>query len=113
MLQASSPSLLAALRSFALLRDACAVFIYPTPALASIGDETLEINPLAYSMGRVRKYPAEQRPDKHNHLVLAYTATSGGCHVVLRGIDEYKDSPYVVLDWVDRKYTLFGVYVVG
>lgn len=45
--------------------------------------------------------------------MLAYTATSGGCHVVLRGIDEYKDSPYVVLDWVDRKYTLFGVYVVG
>ncbi|WP_046246138.1 hypothetical protein [Hymenobacter terrenus] len=75
-------------------------------ALARIGDETTKINPSAYSTRRERGIRAEQRPEKRDHLVLAYQATDGGKHVVLRGINEKKDSLYVVLDRVDRKYTL-------
>ena len=78
----------------------------PAAALARLGDETLKINPLAYSTRRVRGIRAEQRPEKRDHLVLTYTTTCGGRHVVLRGIDEHKDSLYVVLDRADRKYAL-------
>jgi hypothetical protein len=78
----------------------------PARALAHIGDETSKINPLAMSTRRVRGIRAEQRPEKRDHLVLAYQATDGGRHVVLRGIDEHKDSLVVVLDRVDRTYTL-------
>jgi hypothetical protein len=78
----------------------------PADALARIGDETKKINPLAYSTRRARGIRAEQRPEKRDHLVLAYQTTDGGRHVVLRGIDEHRDSLYVVLDRVDRKYAL-------
>jgi hypothetical protein len=52
------------------------------------------------------KITAEQLPEKRDHLILTYQTTDGGRHVVLRGINEKKDSLYVVLDRVDRKYTL-------
>ena len=78
----------------------------PAAALTRLGDETKKINPLAYSNRRDRGIKAEQRPEKRDHLVLAYRATDGGRHVVLRGIDEHRDSLYVVLDRVDRTYTL-------
>lgn len=78
----------------------------PAAALTRLGDETKKINPLAYSTRRDRGIKAEQRPEKRDHLVLAYRATDGGRHVVLRGIDEHRDSLYVVLDRVDRTYTL-------
>ena len=39
-------------------------------------------------------------------MTLTYTTTDDGKHVVLRGLNERKDSLYVVLDRVDRKYTL-------
>jgi hypothetical protein len=78
----------------------------PAAALARIGDETRKINPLAYSTRRDRGIKAEQRPEQRDHLILAYRTTNGGRHVVLRGTDEHKDSLYVVLDRVDRRYTL-------
>jgi hypothetical protein len=78
----------------------------PTTALAHIGDETTKINPLAMSTRRIRGIRAEQRPEKRDHLVLAYHTADGGRHVVLRGLDEHKDSLVVVLDRVDRTYTL-------
>ncbi|OUJ72291.1 hypothetical protein [Hymenobacter crusticola] len=82
-----------------------AEWISPT-ALAHIGDETAKINPSAYSTRRVRGVKAEQRPEKRDHMILTYQATDDGKHVVLRGLNEKKDSLYVVLDRVDRKYTL-------
>jgi hypothetical protein len=78
----------------------------PAAALARIGDETEKINPLAYSTRRERGIRAEQKPEKRDHLVLAYHTTNGGRRVVLRGLDEHQDSLYVVLDRVDRTYTL-------
>jgi len=74
--------------------------------LAHIGDETTKINPSAYSTRRVRGIKAEQRPEKRDHMILTYSATDGGKHVILRGLNEKKDSLYVVLDRVDRKYNL-------
>ncbi|TVT41433.1 hypothetical protein FNT36_08305 [Hymenobacter setariae] len=78
----------------------------PATALARIGDETKKINPLAYSTRRDRGIKAEQRPEQRDHLILAYRTTDGGRRVVLRGTDEHRDSLYVVLDRVDRRYTL-------
>ncbi|MCR5889478.1 hypothetical protein LRS06_17215 [Hymenobacter sp. J193] len=75
-------------------------------ALARIGDETLKINPAALSTRRERGIKAEQKPEKRDRMTLTYHTTDGGRHVVLRGLNERKDSLYVMLDRVDRRYTL-------
>lgn len=75
-------------------------------ALARIGDETRKIDPRALSTRRVRGIRAEQKPEQRDRMTLTYHATDGGRHVVLRGLNERQDSLYVVLDRVDRTYTL-------
>ena len=77
----------------------------PKAALASIGDEDHKIDPRAWSTRRTRGIAEESRPVKRNRMILTYSTTDGS-HVILTGIDERKDSIYVVLDRVNRKYAL-------
>jgi hypothetical protein len=74
-------------------------------ALVNIGNEDTKIEPIAWSTRRTRGIVEESRPVKRNRMILTYSTTDGS-HVILSGIDEKKDSIYVVLDRVNRKYAL-------
>lgn len=74
-------------------------------ALINIGDEDSKIDPIARSTRRTRGIAEESKPVKRNRMILTYSTTDGS-HVILTGIDEKKDSIYVVLDRVNRKYAL-------
>ncbi|MDF7814093.1 hypothetical protein [Hymenobacter sp. YC55] len=78
----------------------------PAAAQARIGDETYKINPAALSTRRERGIKTEQKPEQRDRMTLTYHTTDGGRRVVLRGLNERKDSLYVVLTRVDHKYTL-------
>jgi hypothetical protein len=78
----------------------------PKEALAIIGPEDPKIDPIARSARRTKGIDAENRPAKRNRMILSYTAQDGGNKVILRGINETKDSIYVVLDRYNRKYAL-------
>ncbi|GAB4035974.1 hypothetical protein [Spirosoma gilvum] len=78
----------------------------PKEALAIIGPEDPKINPIARSNRRTKGIEAENRPAKRNRMILSYTAQNGGDRVILQGINEKKDSIYVVLDRVQRPYAL-------
>jgi hypothetical protein len=73
-------------------------------ARSHIGDEVKSINPLAASARRDREY-AEAKPDKRNRMVLHYN-TVDGSRVILYGVDDRKDSIYVVLDRNPIPYAL-------
>ena len=83
-----------------------AVNFIPKEALTIIGPEDPKIDPIARSTRRTRGIKAESKPTKRNRMVLSYTASDDGNQVILRGIDEHKDSIYVVLNRYDRKYAL-------
>ncbi|GAB2603531.1 hypothetical protein [Spirosoma areae] len=83
-----------------------AVTFIPKEALAIIGPEDPKIDPIARSVRRTKGIKAESKPTKRNRMILRYTALDGGNQVILRGINEQKDSIYVVLDRYDRKYAL-------
>jgi hypothetical protein len=74
-------------------------------AWRNIGNEVAMIDPRAASTRREREFAQSPRFDKRNRMVLHYETTDGS-RVILRGIDERRDSVYVVLDRVDRKYAL-------
>lgn len=75
-------------------------------ALAHIGDEVSMIDQRAASTRRNREFAREKGYDKRNRMVLQYAANDDGSRVVLTGLNENLDSLYIVLDRVDRKYTL-------
>lgn len=78
----------------------------PTQALANIGDENLKIYPGALSTRRKRGIAEEQKDKrKRNRMVLKYSTTDGS-HIVLQGINDHKDSVYIVLDRYKRPYVL-------
>jgi len=78
----------------------------PTAALANITPEVTRIDPIALSTRRTRGVAAELKNDpKRNKMILSYS-TADGSHVILQGINENKDSLYVVLDRVEKKYAL-------
>ncbi|KAA5542999.1 hypothetical protein [Adhaeribacter rhizoryzae] len=77
----------------------------PAAALANIGDENTKIDKRAWSTRRNREFAEPDRPVKRNRMVLKYS-TPTASRIILRGIDERKDSVLVVLDKVDREYTL-------
>ena len=58
-----------------------------------------------WSTRRDREFATAHREAKRARMVLKYSTTDGE-RVVLSGIDERKDSIYVVLDRYDRKYVL-------
>jgi len=70
-----------------------------------IGDESKMIDPAAWSARRDREFAQKQRGQKRNRMVLKYDTTDGS-RVILSGINEHRDSIYVVLDRYDRKYVL-------
>ncbi len=74
-------------------------------AWAHIGDERTMIDKRAWSTRRDREFAEKQRGPKRNRMVLNYH-TKDGSRVILEGINENKDSIYVVLDRYDRKYAL-------
>ncbi|MCF2489310.1 hypothetical protein [Dyadobacter sp. CY347] len=74
-------------------------------ALARIGDENKMIDPIAYSARRDKEFATKPRREKRNRMILNYT-TQDGSRVILHGINEKKDTIYVVLDRVERLYVL-------
>ena len=78
----------------------------PPSALAVIGNEDLKIDERARSSRRTRGIEKESK-EKINRarMILNYSTTDGN-RVVLSGINENKDSIFVVLDRADKKYTL-------
>jgi hypothetical protein len=73
-------------------------------AWSHIGNEVDRINPLAASARRDREY-ADAKPEKRNRMILHYN-TVDGSRIILSGIDDRKDSIYIVLDRNPRPYAL-------
>ena len=78
----------------------------PKASLARIGPEDPKIDPIARSTRRTKGIKAESKPTKRNRMLLVYTVQNSGEHVILRGLNEQKDSIYVVLDRYVRPYAL-------
>ena len=70
-----------------------------------IGDENKMIDKAAWSTRRDREFAEKPREVKRHRMVLKYDTTDGS-RVILSGINERKDSIYVVLDRYDRQYLL-------
>ncbi|MDJ1472516.1 hypothetical protein [Xanthocytophaga flava] len=70
-----------------------------------IGDEVKMIDPKAASTRRDREFATAKKNEKRNRMILHYETTDGN-RVILKGIDQHKDSIYVVLDKVNRSYAL-------
>lgn len=70
-----------------------------------IGDENKMIDKAAWSTRRDREFSRPERSSNRAKMVLRYSTTDGK-RVILSGLNENKDSLYVVLDRVDRKYVL-------
>jgi hypothetical protein len=78
----------------------------PKEARANIRDENTAIDKIALSSRRTKGIADELKDKrKRNQMILSYSTTDGN-HVILKGINERKDSIYVVLDKVSRKYAL-------
>ncbi|HEY9261076.1 hypothetical protein, partial [Chitinophaga sp.] len=77
----------------------------PAEAWRNIGDEALKIDPLALSARRAKDYAAAPVNENRKRFIVKY-ATNDGAHIILTGTDENKNSIYVVLDRVDKKYAL-------
>ncbi|MEZ0611402.1 hypothetical protein ACAW74_23020 [Fibrella sp. WM1] len=83
-----------------------AIAFIPKDVQALIGPEDPKIDPIARSTRRTKGIKAESKPTKRNRMVLAYTVQDGGNRVILRGLNERRDSIYVVLDRYKRNYAL-------
>ncbi|MFB2118174.1 hypothetical protein [Parapedobacter sp. 2B3] len=70
-----------------------------------IGDENSFIDPRGATSRRSRELSRPQRPSNRNKMILNYQ-TDDGSRVVLTGINENRDSIYVVLQRKDRNYLL-------
>jgi len=78
----------------------------PKTAWAHIGPEVTKIDPRAASARRDREYAeATGKKEKRNRMILKYDTTDGN-RVILSGINENKDSVYIVLDRINRNYAL-------
>jgi hypothetical protein len=77
----------------------------PATALAHIGKEVDQIDPRAASTRRDREY-AQAKWEKRNRMVLHYDTINDGDRVILSGVNERKDSVYIVLDRVHKNYVL-------
>lgn len=75
-------------------------------AWANIGDEKNMIDSRAASTRRDREF-AQPQTIKRNRMILHYD-TQDGSRVVLNGINEKKDSVYIVLERIDKQYVLTG-----
>ncbi len=79
----------------------------PALALANIGPEDEKIEPIARSTRRTKGIAEENsRPVKRNRMILTYEIQNEGARVILSGIDERKDSIYVILQRYEKDYAL-------
>lgn len=74
-------------------------------ARAHIGSELTMIDKRAASTRRDREFAEKPKNEIRKRMVLQYN-TSDGSRIVLNGVDENKDSVYIVLRRIDRKYAL-------
>ncbi|MDB5060471.1 MAG: hypothetical protein JWP67_314 [Mucilaginibacter sp.] len=74
-------------------------------AWVHIGDEKKMIDPHAWSTRRDREFAQKGPEPKRLRMILKYD-TVDGSRVILSGVNERKDSIYVVLNRYDRKYIL-------
>ena len=74
-------------------------------AWKNIGDENKFIHPAAWSTRRDREFARPERSVNRAKMILKYSTTDGS-RVILTGLNEDKDSIYVVLDKRNRKYVL-------
>ncbi|MBV4355922.1 MFS transporter [Pinibacter aurantiacus] len=77
----------------------------PKDALANIGNEVYKIDKNAISTRRKRELKNVRNDENRNRMVLKYD-TQDGSRIFLSGINENKDSIYVVLDRINRNYAL-------
>ncbi|HTM91791.1 MAG TPA: hypothetical protein VL095_05205 [Flavisolibacter sp.] len=78
----------------------------PAASLAVIGNEDFKIDETARSTRRTRGIQTELREKiNRNKMVLNYSTTDGS-RIILNGTNENGDSIYVVLDRVNKTYTL-------
>jgi hypothetical protein len=78
----------------------------PKESLAAIGNELYKINPKAMSTTRIREYEAGDKFKNRNKMILHYQIIDGGTQVILSGTNEKRDSVYIVLNRINRRYTL-------
>jgi hypothetical protein len=74
-------------------------------ARKNIGNEVDFIDKRASSTRRNREFAEVPKNEKRNRMVLHYE-TKDGSRVILKGINEKKDSIHVVLDRIERKYLI-------
>jgi hypothetical protein len=86
-------------------KDTAAGNFIPQQAWKNIGNEVTKIDARAASTRRNREFAEAPKKEKRNRMVLHYETTDGS-HVILTGINESKDSMYVVLDRINRPYAL-------
>ena len=77
----------------------------PKEAWKNIGKEVAMIDHRAASTRRDREFAEVPKNEKRNHMLLHYETTDGS-RVILTGVNENKDSIYVVLDRINRPYAL-------
>ncbi len=70
-----------------------------------IGDENAFIDPRGATTRRARELSRPQRPSNRNKMILSYQ-TDDRSRIVLTGVNENRDSIYVVLQRKDRDYLL-------
>jgi len=75
-------------------------------ALAHIGNELTQINPLAASARRDRAFANIPKNERRKRMVLHYDTPDNGATVILSGIDEKRDSVYIVLKRYNKPYAL-------
>lgn len=74
-------------------------------AWARIGNENDFIDPRGATARRAREFARSPRPSNRRKMLLNYETTDGK-RVILTGLNENRDSLYIVLDRVDREYLL-------
>jgi hypothetical protein len=77
----------------------------PKAAQAHLGNEVDQIDPRAASTRRNREYAAAKF-ERRNRMILRYDPIDDGRRVILSGVNENKDSVYIVLDKIPRNYAL-------
>ncbi|OQP42848.1 hypothetical protein A4H97_11880 [Niastella yeongjuensis] len=77
----------------------------PKEAWKNIGNEVAMIDKRAASTRRDREFAEAPKNEKRNRMLLHYETTDGS-RVILKGVNENKDSIYVVLDRINRPYAL-------
>ena len=79
---------------------------WASPAVQSlIAAEVHGIDPRAASARRDKEYAEAPKREKRNRMILHYS-TVDGSRVILSGVDDRKDSIYVILDRSNRPYAL-------